>query len=1589
MEPQPILSFKARIGIQCVLKCFKSCWFLIFIVFLSSFPVFAQSTPDETEKQIFEEGRRRLDLGDLDGAITSFQDILLVNPRHTPSHLILGLIYGRKGQLNTAIESLKQAIEIDPNLLAGYLLLGQMYTRKNLPDQAKSAYERVIAIQPAYAGGYTLLGQIYQQEGDEVKAVELYRVAVSLKEDSPEKKQAQAALETLKKKAGITFEQGKRRLQQGAIDQAIMLFEKVRILDPGNIQVLFKLGRIYIQKGQLEKGIVFFKQALEKDAKFFKARLFLGQAYEGQGKISEAIIEYRTILSQVPDPQQNEAVLARKKLSQTGETPEIGKMVQSLLQEGARLLALDDLEGAKAEFLAVLTFLPKQVLVHYHLGQIDLRQNAPLEAEKKFKTAIAIAADHFPSYYALGDLYEKRNDNAAAIEIYEQLLRVRHADDRAKIRLGILFEKENNIKKALRLYHQVADAQSNGNLAARDFAQSRIDLYEKKLKLSLTDTAISYDSNRAQSENPESEVSSSMTLAATYFFKKLERYRIPMKFNLNTRFLHKSQIYFLNTGLSLSYARSFLNYNVLADYNLGVGSMFGSDVENGRSFLSHVYTGEISRQGKIPTALTLRGSYQDLAVFSNPVFSSKRTTGTGILSQNFSVGKTDLGTLHLSYRYMDNAVVANDQTRREQTFSLDYSRKFGKKLTLKTGFSRTEQNFLNEDTLALSQGESKKRHNTLSSANLGFSYRLQKGFTLFASYTRIKNKSNLPVPGDLSVQDINNGQVTSLGSYDQNLISFGMTGTADLKTFYPQWHRLGKQLTIGLTTGYYRPALTELNDVLRNPKTVIVQDPNHLLPTNPEFRSEARNIQMKEIKGGPSLGIEMEWEISPRNGLVFSVSEWRNSTVRTDIVPMILSPGEPSISVPRSARYNLIINQVFLSWRYSLINQPTRGRLFFDLGLIGGSFTNLTADALVKVEDNPVGDPFASLGSFEARGRSFTTRVGLGGAVFIRPWLSLGLSANYVWGTVTRLKIARDFPSSFGLISEGLPGVANSDCFPRLGDRTGGDTLTVNACQNDQVTDPTQAPQVLKLKLNGLEGRAALRFHFGKGKPGRTAFEKFMNWGDQEEVEDREEQTFWNKVGLWGKGKTKPGRAGLSFDGTLKNETAYRVNKPVTFTKTLNLMRLNARYTASSKFFITARGRAFYDAITDFIDPDTVSPRRFENTILTQLPRNPTPEEIAEVDVENSRNVEINQDGIDLRELYIDAQFKNFDLRIGKQIVRWGVVPGARVTDEINPFDFGEFILREVEDRFIPLMMARADFFPGDARFELIWITEAAPHKPAPAGSEFEQFQILDGFIPPDSFLDSSLNFDFKAIENTEIAARLVHNWGGWEIGFTAFYTWDDFPASFRRIEGDAAGGFSNAPEVIFTPRMNRITTIGTTLSKSFGRIVLNAEFAYTFGKLFGTLLDIKVAAASNLTANVDNDISPVLGELERDFLKYAAGLDFALFGAEMSMQFLQQYIPNWNSVILQDKIDTVLSHFMRKTFMHERLVGRMLTLYFLSEEDILLRPALETRLTDKVKTVVGADIFIGDRGEEVGQFDFIGFFKDSNRIFLEIVYSF
>ncbi|MFQ5598151.1 MAG: DUF1302 family protein, partial [Nitrospiria bacterium] len=137
-----------------------------------------------------------------------------------------------------------------------------------------------------------------------------------------------------------------------------------------------------------------------------------------------------------------------------------------------------------------------------------------------------------------------------------------------------------------------------------------------------------------------------------------------------------------------------------------------------------------------------------------------------------------------------------------------------------------------------------------------------------------------------------------------------------------------------------------------------------------------------------------------------------------------------------------------------------------------------------------------------------------------------------------------------------------------------------------------------------------------------------------------------------------------TWGGYLRNETAYRIVRPDALTKIRNTIQVEARSRLTHRISLSGRVNAFYDAVYDVESISVIHPRKGPDQILED---NLTGDAVAALNAANPREVEIVQDRVELKELFLDFNYQNIDIRVGKQIVRWGVVEGARVLDEINP----------------------------------------------------------------------------------------------------------------------------------------------------------------------------------------------------------------------------------------------------------------------------------------------------------------------------------
>lgn len=438
----------------------------------------------------------------------------------------------------------------------------------------------------------------------------------------------------------------------------------------------------------------------------------------------------------------------------------------------------------------------------------------------------------------------------------------------------------------------------------------------------------------------------------------------------------------------------------------------------------------------------------------------------------------------------------------------------------------------------------------------------------------------------------------------------------------------------------------------------------------------------------------------------------------------------------------------------------------------------------------------------------------------------------------------------------------------------------------------------------------------------------------------------------------------IAWNGYFKNETAYRVREPRAITKMRNTAGLTGVYSFNPTYRLTASGWIYYDLAYDVFDYDTIAARLERNgdeplTFLFNLGK------------------EKDSSGADLRELYLDMMYDSVDIRLGRQIVVWGVLEGVRIVDEINPQDFRELIMPDLLDYRIPLWTAKLDWYRDEGTWEFLFIPDIRFHKPAPPGSEWELLQRVPGTIQPDTY--DPMNWEYGVRLSTTL-------WDA-DMTFSYFYTWDDFPVVFRRI---LLNQLDTEPQ--FLPTYTRITIYGTTMSKQVGDYILKGEFAYVTGKYF---------AVDNIDRNGDA-LLDFLGELERDHIRWGLGVEFNWNGMDISPGITQWIIPDYDPAMVQDQVDTSINLFLRKEYPRSSMLFELLLIQFTNLHELYINPEWTFFITDRFQIATGIDMFSGKNSQfgvlsnPLGapqvrdqRSQFVGNFHDNDRVYLEFTYSF
>jgi len=326
---------------------------------------------------------------------------------------------------------------------------------------------------------------------------------------------------------------------------------------------------------------------------------------------------------------------------------------------------------------------------------------------------------------------------------------------------------------------------------------------------------------------------------------------------------------------------------------------------------------------------------------------------------------------------------------------------------------------------------------------------------------------------------------------------------------------------------------------------------------------------------------------------------------------------------------------------------------------------------------------------------------------------------------------------------------------------------------------------------------------------------------------------------------------------------------------------------------------------------------------------------------------------ISLRQAYLDVYFDDFDLRIGKQQIIWGKADGVFITDIISPRDLSEFLLPDFEEIRIGMNAFKLDYYLGNSTFEVVWIPLFQPAIQPEVNSIWAP-QMPD-FPLTVSCDNSSLEVENK-LSNSEFAFKYSYLGSAIDFELMAAFLWDDNPAMHIFSQPDTT--------LLLKPEHHRLPMTGASFSKSIGGAVVRGEGAYYLGKKF---------AAEDLT---------VKGIKEKDYLHYLLGYDHNWFGVNVSFQFIQEYILDYEDDLRNDEFSSMMTFMISEDFLRETLRLELFSYYGINDEDALLRPKIVYDLSDGFEAQLGANIFLGDSGN-------LGQYSQNDMIYLKLRYDF
>ena len=359
---------------------------------------------------------------------------------------------------------------------------------------------------------------------------------------------------------------------------------------------------------------------------------------------------------------------------------------------------------------------------------------------------------------------------------------------------------------------------------------------------------------------------------------------------------------------------------------------------------------------------------------------------------------------------------------------------------------------------------------------------------------------------------------------------------------------------------------------------------------------------------------------------------------------------------------------------------------------------------------------------------------------------------------------------------------------------------------------------------------------------------------------------------------------------TLSHQAAYGLRDPEQLIINRSSLRFQWEQLLADRFFFRFDGKTAYDFVYDRPDYNDNVRQRYRTV-----------------------------SGI--REAYVQGNFGDLSIKVGKQLVVWGKADSAVVTDVMSPRDLTELVFTEVEDSRLGQQMITFDYYRGASRWSLVLNPDVKVNLLADPGHPYSTLAstLIDAVPEVEPNEDSN---------NMEVGLRWGTTIEQWDFALMTAEVFTDNPV------------FDYTPPVTVEAIYPRYQMFGAGFNFGSGKFVWKGELAFKKNRLF------------NRTDS--------LALTKYRVWDSAFGFDFDDNGAyNLSMEVTNQHILHWDDGISgQRRNESNLYTIISKNFWDETLTLKYTNSYQLQDDEHFHRFEYIQDVNNHVTLSLQADAF-------------------------------